>query len=52
MLEWTTAGYGARLDVPINLDSEPYRWDHIRFEVQPKALSVVLPDGCPLIKGD
>ena len=37
--------------LPINLDGEPYRWDRIRFEVRPKALRVVLPDGCPLIKG-
>ena len=37
--------------LPINLDGEPYRWDHIRFEVRPKALRFVLPDGCPLITG-
>ena len=35
----------------INLDGEPYRWDFIRFEVRPKATRVVLPEGCPLIKG-
>lgn len=38
--------------LPINLDGEPYRWDRIRFEVTPKALRVVLPDGCPVIRGD
>ena len=37
--------------LPINLDGEPYRWDHIRFEVKPKALRVVLPEGCPVIQG-
>ncbi len=37
--------------LPINLDGEPYRWDRICFEVQPKAIRVVLPDGCPLIQG-
>jgi lipid kinase YegS len=37
--------------IPINLDGEPYRWDRIRFEMAPKALRVVLPEGCPVIKG-
>lgn len=37
--------------LPINLDGEPYRWDRIQFEVQPKALRFVLPEGCPLIRG-
>ena len=37
--------------LPINLDGEPYRWNHIRFEIQPKALRIVLPVGCPLITG-
>ncbi|RLE32248.1 MAG: lipid kinase YegS [Acidobacteria bacterium] len=37
--------------LPINLDGEPYRWDRIHFEVRPKALLVVLPEGCPLIRG-
>ena len=36
-------------ELPINLDGEPYRWDRIHFRVRPKALRVVLPDGCPLI---
>lgn len=35
----------------INLDGEPYRWDRIRFEVRPKAIRIVLPEGCPLIQG-
>jgi lipid kinase YegS len=37
--------------LPINLDGEPYRWDRIRFELHPKALRVVLPDECPVIRG-
>jgi lipid kinase YegS len=37
--------------LPINLDGEPHRWDHIKFEILPKCLPVVLPEGCPLIKG-
>jgi diacylglycerol kinase family enzyme len=37
--------------LPINLDGEPHRWDHITFEILPKCLPVVLPEGCPLIKG-
>jgi diacylglycerol kinase family enzyme len=38
-------------ELPINLDGEPYRWDHITFEMLPKCLPVVLPEGCVLIKG-
>ena len=37
--------------VPINLDGEPHRWDHITFDILPKCLPVVLPEGCPLIAG-
>jgi diacylglycerol kinase family enzyme len=37
--------------VPINLDGEPHRWDHIKFEILPKCLPVVLPEGCALIQG-
>ena len=37
--------------LPINLDGELYRWDRIAFEVRPKALRVVLPEGCPVIQG-
>jgi lipid kinase YegS len=38
-------------EMPINLDGEPHRWDHIKFDLLPKCLPVVLPEGCPLIKG-
>jgi lipid kinase YegS len=37
--------------LPINLDGEPHCWDHITFEILPKCLPVVLPEGCPLIMG-
>jgi lipid kinase YegS len=37
--------------LPINLDGEPQRWNHIRFEILPKCLPLVLPEGCPLIAG-
>jgi lipid kinase YegS len=37
--------------LPINLDGEPHRWDHITFEMLPRCLPVVLPEGCALIKG-
>lgn len=36
--------------LPINLDGEPHCWDHIKFEILPQCLPVVLPEGCPLIK--
>ena len=36
--------------LPINLDGEPHRWDHIKFEILPQCLPVVLPDSCPLIE--
>jgi diacylglycerol kinase family enzyme len=36
---------------PINLDGEPHRWDHITFEILPRCLPVVLPEGCALIQG-
>lgn len=35
--------------VPLNLDGEPHCWDHIRFEVAPRCLPLVLPEDCPLI---
>jgi len=38
-------------ELPINLDGEPHRWDHITFEILPKCLPVVLPEGCALIQG-
>jgi lipid kinase YegS len=37
--------------LPINLDGEPHRWDHIEFKILPQCLPVVLPEGCALIKG-
>jgi len=37
--------------LPINLDGEPHRWDHIEFKILSKCLPVVLPEGCALIKG-
>ena len=37
--------------LPINLDGEPHRWDHIKFEILPRCLPVMLPEGCALIKG-
>ena len=37
--------------LPINLDGEPHRWDHIKFDILPKCLPLVLPEDCPLIKG-
>ncbi len=36
--------------IPINLDGEPHCWDHISFEILPKCLPVVLPEGCPLLR--
>ena len=36
--------------IPLNLDGEPYRNKHIRFEILPGAISLVLPEICPLIK--
>jgi len=38
--------------VPINLDGGPYRWDHITFKIMSQGLPVVMPEGCPLIKGE
>jgi diacylglycerol kinase family enzyme len=38
-------------EVPINLDGEPHRWENITFEILPRCLPMVLPDGCPLIQG-
>ena len=36
--------------IPVNLDGEPYGSKHIRFEVLPGAIHLVLPSGCPLIR--
>ncbi len=33
----------------VNLDGEPYEADHIRFEVMPRQLKLVLPRGCPCL---
>ena len=33
----------------VNLDGEPYRADHIYFEVLPEAIQLVLPEDCPCI---
>jgi lipid kinase YegS len=35
--------------IPINLDGEPYRNNHIRFEIIPSAVNLVLPHKCPLL---
>jgi len=37
--------------LPLNLDGEPHLWDNITFEILPQCLPVVLPEGCPLIRG-
>lgn len=37
--------------LPINLDGEPHSWEHITFEILPRCLPVILPEGCALIKG-
>lgn len=34
----------------INLDGEPYKANHFRFEILPKELKLVLPKNCPCIK--
>jgi lipid kinase YegS len=34
----------------VNLDGEPYEANHIRFEVVPGAIQLVVPDHCPCIK--
>lgn len=41
----------ARSDVPIpvNLDGEPFREDHIRFEAVPGAIRLALPGDCPCL---
>ena len=33
----------------VNLDGEPYKASHIRFDVVPGALQLVLPQGCPCL---
>jgi len=34
----------------VNLDGEPYKADHIRFNVLPGELQLVLPQDCPCVK--
>lgn len=35
--------------IPINLDGEPIETTRVRFEVQPGAIRLVLPEDCPLL---
>ncbi len=35
--------------LPLNLDGEPYRSRHVRFDVLPKSISMVLPKDCPCL---
>jgi lipid kinase YegS len=35
----------------VNLDGEPYDADHIRFEILPQEIQLVLPENCPCIRG-
>ena len=35
----------------VNLDGEPYTADHIRFDVLPEEIQLVVPPDCPCIKG-
>ena len=39
----------AERKAPVNLDGEPYMAEHIRFEVVPEALRMVLPHYCPML---
>jgi lipid kinase YegS len=34
----------------VNLDGEPYEADTIRFEIQHKEITLILPKGCPTLK--
>ena len=34
---------------PLNLDGEPYHSKHVRFEVMPEAIQLVLPDNCSCV---
>ncbi len=36
-------------DRSVNLDGEPYKSDHIRFDVLPEAIQLVLPKDCPCL---
>ena len=35
---------------PLNLDGEPYSAKKIHFEVCPKEIALILPEGCPTLK--
>jgi lipid kinase YegS len=43
------AEYESKVDMPINLDGEPFRARKTRFEVLPGALRAVLPADCPML---
>jgi len=34
----------------VNLDGEPYEADHIRFDILPQEIQLVLPENCPCIR--
>jgi YegS/Rv2252/BmrU family lipid kinase len=46
-IEWTS-----EVEMPINLDGEPIQVKHIRFEVLPGAIKLVLPESCPMTNAD
>jgi lipid kinase YegS len=35
--------------IPVNLDGEPLRLSAVRYEVLPKAISLIVPPNCPLL---
>lgn len=35
--------------IPVNLDGEPLRFSSVRYEVVPKAISLIVPPNCPLL---
>lgn len=44
-VEWVS-----EVDFPVNLDGEPMQAKHIRFEVIPDAIKLVLPIDCPVLQ--
>ena len=42
----------SELNAPMNLDGEPYRSKHIRFNVIPESIRLVLPDHCLCIQSE
>jgi diacylglycerol kinase family enzyme len=36
-------------EIPVSLDGEPLRFATIRYEVVPKAISLIVPPKCPLL---